>query len=77
MFLLVPAHPGCPGQHPKSRKMVVIVFLCFSLMNLFNIKCLVTVHSMLITDVKCSSSLSHRLVSAVQVAENVLQAKNT
>ena len=23
MFLLVPAHPGCPGQSPESRKMVV------------------------------------------------------
>jgi len=25
MFLLVPAHPGCPGQNPKSRKTVVVV----------------------------------------------------
>jgi len=25
MFLLVPAHPGCPGQNPQSRKMVVCV----------------------------------------------------
>jgi len=23
MFLLVPAHLGCPGQNPESRKMVV------------------------------------------------------
>jgi len=23
MYLLVPAHPGCPGQSPQSRKMVV------------------------------------------------------
>jgi len=23
MFLLVPAHPGCPGQIPHSRKTVV------------------------------------------------------
>jgi len=23
MFLLVPAHPGCPGQIPQSRKTVV------------------------------------------------------
>jgi len=23
MYLLVPAHPGCPGQGPESRKMVV------------------------------------------------------
>ena len=23
MFLLVPAHPGCPGQNPQNRKMVV------------------------------------------------------
>jgi len=23
IFLLVPAHPGCPRQHPESRKMVV------------------------------------------------------
>jgi len=25
MFLLVPAHPGCPGQIPQSRKTVVCV----------------------------------------------------
>ena len=25
MFLLAPAHPGCPGQNPQSRKMVVYV----------------------------------------------------
>jgi len=25
MFLLVPAHPGCPGQNPESHKMVVCV----------------------------------------------------
>jgi len=27
MFLLVPAHPGCPGQNPESRKMVDIRYL--------------------------------------------------
>ena len=25
MFLLVPAHPGCLGQSPESRKMVAVV----------------------------------------------------
>ena len=25
MFLLVPAHPGCPGQIPQSHKTVVCV----------------------------------------------------
>jgi len=25
MYLLVPAHPGCPGQSPESCKMVVCV----------------------------------------------------
>ena len=25
MYLMVPAHPGCPGQSPQSRKMVVYV----------------------------------------------------
>jgi len=25
MFLLVPAHPGCPGQSLESREMVVVV----------------------------------------------------
>ena len=29
VYLLVPAHPGCPGQSPESRKMVVC--LCYSL----------------------------------------------
>jgi len=28
MLLLVPAHPGCPGQIPHSRKTVVCVCLC-------------------------------------------------
>ena len=28
MFLLVPAHPGCPGQIPQSRKTVVCVCVC-------------------------------------------------
>jgi len=31
MFLLVPAHPGCPGQIPQSRKTVVCV--CVDLCN--------------------------------------------
>jgi len=29
MFLLVPAHPGCPGQNLKSRKTVVCVCVYF------------------------------------------------
>jgi len=29
MFILVPAHPGCPGQNPESCKMVcVCVCVC-------------------------------------------------
>jgi len=28
MFLLVPVHPGCPGQIPQSRKTVVCVCVC-------------------------------------------------
>jgi len=28
-FLLVPAHPGCPGQIPQSRKTVVCVCVCY------------------------------------------------
>ena len=32
MYLLVPAHPGCPGQSPLSHKMVVLcVLFLFSL----------------------------------------------
>ena len=27
MYLLVPTHPGCPGQSPESCKMVVSVLL--------------------------------------------------
>jgi len=30
MFLLVPAHPGCPGQNPESRKTVVVVIVVYS-----------------------------------------------
>jgi len=32
MFLLVPAHPGCPGQIPQSRKTVVCVCVTYLLM---------------------------------------------
>jgi len=28
MFLLVPAHSGCPGQNPESCKLVVCVCVC-------------------------------------------------
>jgi len=28
MFLLVPAHPGFPGQIPQSRKTVVLCCVC-------------------------------------------------
>ena len=28
MYLLVPAHPGCPGQSPESCKMVACVRAC-------------------------------------------------
>jgi len=28
MYHLVPAHPGCPGRSPESRKMVVRVLFC-------------------------------------------------
>jgi len=27
MFLVVPSYPGCPGQSPESRKMVVCVYM--------------------------------------------------
>ena len=30
MYLLVLAHPGCPGQGPGSHKMVVHVCVCDS-----------------------------------------------
>jgi len=33
MFLLVPAHPGCPGQIPQSRKTVVCVCVWCSIVN--------------------------------------------
>ena len=33
MFLLVPAHPGCPGQIPQSRKTVVCVCVCVCVCN--------------------------------------------
>jgi len=30
MYLLVPAHPGCPGQSPESCKMVVCVCVFYA-----------------------------------------------
>jgi len=36
MFLLVPAHPGFPGQIPQSRKTVVCVCVCFILIYVKN-----------------------------------------
>jgi len=38
MYLLVPAHPGCPGQSPESRKMVVCVCVLVVLMYHIKIK---------------------------------------
>jgi len=32
MFLLVPTHPGCPGQFPQSRKTVVCVCMYASIL---------------------------------------------
>jgi len=41
MLLLVPAHRGCPGQSPESRKMVVCacvrVCVCECVMHLFKL----------------------------------------
>jgi len=34
MFLMVPAHPGCPGQNPESHKMVVCVCVCVVLVKI-------------------------------------------
>jgi len=40
MFLLVPAHPGCPGQNQESRNtvvvVVVVILLCLMHMKLFH-----------------------------------------
>jgi len=33
MFLLVPAHPGCPGQGPGSHEMVVVVVVVVVVLN--------------------------------------------
>jgi len=30
MYLVVPAHPGCPGQSPQSRKMVVVWYVAYN-----------------------------------------------
>jgi len=30
MFVLVPAHPGCPGQNPESHKTVECVFRLYT-----------------------------------------------
>ena len=39
MFLLVPAHPGCPGQSPQSRKTVVCVCAVAVKLQLFKSFC--------------------------------------
>jgi len=46
MYLLVPAHPGCPGHSPESHKMVVCVCgvcVCVCLVNVVILLCLVAV----------------------------------
>jgi len=43
MFLLVPAHPGFPGQIPQSRKTVVVVVVTLIIYSLF---CTLSVHSL-------------------------------
>ena len=37
MFLLVPAHPGFPGQIPQSRKTVVCVCVCTKFTAFFSV----------------------------------------
>jgi len=43
MFLLVPAHPGFPGQIPQSRKTVVCVCTCSLLTCLLPVIALIVV----------------------------------
>ena len=38
MFLLVPAHPGCPGQIPQSRKTVLCVYVFYQCYCVWNAK---------------------------------------
>jgi len=45
MFLLVPAHPGCPRQNPESHKMIVVVVVttCFAVFAVWFAAMLVTI----------------------------------
>jgi len=45
MFLLVPAHPGCPGQIPQSRKMVVLCVCVCVLWSAYMISCILFILS--------------------------------
>jgi len=62
MFLLVPAHPGCPGQNPESCKMVVCGVWCVCVMYIFNDILVITVqlydHCCLISNINNMYMLS-------------------
>jgi len=55
MFLLVLAHPGCPGQNPESHKMVVGVWVCMCyFLRIVSLFCLKLIGGILI-EIFCSN----------------------
>jgi len=60
MFLLVLAHPGCPGQNPKSHKTVVCVcVVMFLLFQIFSMNFLTSVALPILVHKPCEHSLSY------------------
>ena len=62
MFLLVPAHPGCPGQNSKSRKTVVCVCVGLELL----VELINAARSLI-----CSASLSISIASGALMLLNI------
>jgi len=70
LFLLVPAHSGCPGQNPKSRKTVVCVYVCvihymsiFSQAELTDATHQASVFRLVLDSQKCCDTVPHLSVS--------------
>jgi len=65
MFLLVPAHPGCPGQIPQSRKTVVCVCVIlkqnFKSRNISNTKSHYRWLQILVSSIYCTANCWHMI----------------
>ena len=75
MFLLVSAHPGCPGQIPQSRKTVVCVYVCVVLYLKLRLHVSLCIeHRQLEAIVRIAESLAKMRLAAFAVESDIDEA---